>query len=238
MGTVNSATEATFQTEVLEASMSRPVVVLLWSARTDPANEMGVLLEAMISARGNAVSLVDVDVDGNPQIAEAFQATVFPTVFVVVEGKPYLGFSGAVAPVEVQTFVDQLVPPPSEADKMAAAGDETSLRKALELDPGHTGAIEALARILIDSARPTEALELLARLPETPEVHALNAEARLAEAHVSTAEAEIVPKLDELLERVASDEVARQEYLDLLEALGAANPQTAIYRKALAARLF
>ena len=95
-----------------------------------------------------------------------------------------------------------------------------------------------MARILIDSARPTEALELLARIPETPEVHTLNAEARLAEAHVSTAEAEIVPKLDELLERAAADEVARQEYLDLLEALGAANPLTASYRKALAARLF
>jgi hypothetical protein len=83
-----------------------------------------------------------------------------------------------------------------------------------------------------------EALEMLARIPETPEVHALNAEARLAEANVSTAEAEIVPKLDELLERVAADEGARQEYLDLLETLGATNPLTASYRKALAARLF
>ena len=238
MGLVNNATEATFQTEVLEASMTRPVVVLLWSARSDPDNEMGMLLEALISARGNEVSLVGVDVDASPQIAQAFHADVFPTAFVVIEGKPYLGFAGAVPPAEVQAFVDQLVPPPSEADELAAAGDEDSLRKALELDPGHIVAIEGLARILIDSARPSEALELLARIPETPEVHALNAEARLAEAHVSTAEAEITPKLDELLERVAQDEAARQEYLDLLEALGAANPLTAEYRKALAARLF
>lgn len=235
---MNSATEATFQTEVIEASMTRPVVVLLWSPRTDPGNEMGVLLEALILARGNEVSLVGVDVESSPQIAQAFHTEVFPSAFVVVEGKPYLGFTGPVPPAEVQAFVDQLVPPPSEADELTAAGDEVSLRKALELDPGHAGAIEALARILIDSARPTEALELLARIPETPEVHALNAEARLAEAHVSTAEAEITPKLDELLERVAEDESARQEYLDLLEALGAANPLTATYRKALAARLF
>jgi len=235
---VNDVTEATFQTEVIEASMLRPVVVELWSPRSDPANETGLLLEALIAARGDAVALVAVDADANPQIAQAFRAEQLPSAFVVVEGKPFLGFSGPITPSEAQAFVDQLVPPPSEADTLAAAGDEASLRRALELDPGHVVAISTLARILIDTARPTEALELLARIPETPEIHALNAEARLAEAHVSTVEVEIVPKLDGLLERVASDEGARQEYLDLLEALGAGNPLTATYRKALAARLF
>lgn len=238
MGDVNSATEANFSTEVLEASMTQPVVVLLWSPRLQPDNETGLLLDALISARGDAVAFVSVDVDENPKIAQAFQVDAVPAAFVVVEGKPYAGFTGPISAEEAQAFVEQLVPPPSEADVLAAAGDEDSLRKALDLDPGHVDAIVGLARILIDSARPTEALELLARIPETPEVHALNAEARLAEAHVSTAEAEIVPKLDELLERVAADEAARQEYLDLLETLGATNPLTATYRKALAARLF
>ena len=238
MESVNDATEASFQHEVIEASMTRPVVVELWSPRFDEDNELGVLLEALIAARGDAVGLVAIDIDANPKIAEAFRVEEVPAAFVVVEGKPYLGFSGPVSPAEVQAFVEQLVPPPTEADELAAAGDEDSLRRALELDPGHVVAISALARLMIVSARPTEALEMLARIPETPEVHALNAEARLAEANVSTAEAEIVPKLDELLERVAADEGARQEYLDLLETLGATNPLTASYRKALAARLF
>ena len=235
---MNDVTEATFQTEVIEPSMTRPVVVELWSERSDPSNSLGTVLDELVAARGGAVGVVAVDIDANPTIAQAFRAEQVPSAYVVVEGKPFLGFAGPVSRAEAEAFLDQLIPPPSEADVLADAGDEDSLRQALALDPGHAGAIEALARILIDSARPTEALELLARIPETPEVHTLNAEARLAEAHVSTAEAEIVPKLDELLERAAADEVARQEYLDLLEALGAANPLTASYRKALAARLF
>jgi putative thioredoxin len=44
--------------------------------------------------------------------------------------------------------------------------------------------------------------------------------------------------LDALLDRVRDDEDARQEYLDLLEALGPDDPRTLRYRKALSSRLF
>ena len=44
--------------------------------------------------------------------------------------------------------------------------------------------------------------------------------------------------LDGLLDRVKNDEEARQEFVDLLETLGADDPRTTQYRKALAARLF
>ena len=49
---------------------------------------------------------------------------------------------------------------------------------------------------------------------------------------------EIEAKLDELLERVREDDAARQEFVDLLETLGAGDPRTNEYRRALAARLF
>ena len=50
-----------------------------------------------------------------------------------------------------------------------AAGDEVSLRRALELEPDHPAACAALARILVDRGEPDEALTLLARIPETAE---------------------------------------------------------------------
>jgi thioredoxin-like negative regulator of GroEL len=37
---------------------------------------------------------------------------------------------------------------------------------------------------------------------------------------------------------VKDDEVARQEYLDILETMGGADPRTAKYRKLLTAKLF
>ncbi len=45
-------------------------------------------------------------------------------------------------------------------------------------------------------------------------------------------------RLSGLLPRVKDDEAARQEYLDVLELLGADDPRTAGYRKALTAQLF
>ena len=48
----------------------------------------------------------------------------------------------------------------------------------------------------------------------------------------------IIALLDSLLERVRGDDEARQEFVDLLETLGADDPRKSRYRKALAARLF
>jgi len=137
--------------------------------------------------------------------------------------------------------VQRLAPTPSEADNLVAAGDEASLRQALELEPDHQGATEALARLLIDRGEAPDALALLARLPETDTGRALAAEARLLEAGVDVSNsdhAEIEAKLDELLDKVRDDDAARQEFVDLLEAMGAEDPRTNEYRRALAARLF
>ena len=128
-----------------------------------------------------------------------------------------------------------------EADNLVAAGDEASLRQALELEPDHQGATEGLARLLIDRGEAPDALALLARLPETDTGRTLAAEARLLEAGVDVSNsdhAEIEAKLDELLDKVRDDDAARQEFVDLLAAMGAEDPRTNEYRRALAARLF
>ena len=121
-------------------------------------------------------------------------------------------------------------------DQLVEAGDEVSLRQALELVPDHVGAVLGLAELLVGRSDTDGALDLLARIPETPETRALAARARLAKRSVATDDATVV--LDALLDRVRDDEDARQEYLDLLEALGPEDPRTLQYRKALSSRLF
>jgi putative thioredoxin len=150
-------------------------------------------------------------------------------------------FIGALPEAQVAAFVQRLAPPPSEADTLVAQGDEASLRKALELSPGHVGATDALARILIDKGDGAGALAALQRIPETDAARSLAAEARLLLAGVDMSDTGtdgIESKLDELLDRVRDDEAARQEFVDLLETMGADNPRTNEYRRALAARLF
>ena len=54
---------------------------------------------------------------------------------------------------------------PSEADGLVAAGDEASLRRAVELEPTRADAAVPLARILHGRGELDEALRLLARVP-------------------------------------------------------------------------
>jgi putative thioredoxin len=199
------------------------------------------MLEKAVADTGGAVELAKVNVDENPAIAQAFQVQSIPAVFAISNGQVVDQFIGALPEAQVTAFVQRLAPAPSQADTLAAAGDEASLRQALELEPDHAGATEALARLLIDRGDAGEALTLLRRLPETETSRALAAEARLLEAGVDVSisdRAELEAKLDELLERVHDDDAARQEFVDLLETLGAEDPRTNEYRRALAARLF
>ena len=234
-------TDQTFQDDVLARSNEVPVIVDLWAPWCGPCKTLGPMLEKAVADTNGAVELAKVNVDDNPRVAQTFAVQSIPAVFAIHNGQVVDSFIGALPEAQVTAFVQGLAPAPSEADTLAAAGDEASLRRALELQPDHAGAIEALARLLIARGEPTEALALLARIPETDATRALAADARLLEAGVDISDSgrdEIAGKLDALLDRVRDDDAARQEFVDLLEALGAADPRTNEYRRALATRLF
>ena len=231
-------TDATFQTEVLDRSVTVPVVVDLWAPWCGPCRTLGPMLEQAVGATGGAVELAKVNVDENPEVAASFRVQSIPAVFAVRGGQVVDGFIGAIPQAQVEEFVARLAPaPPSEVDQLVEAGDEVSLRKALDIERSHAGAVTALARLLVDRGESDEALELLARLPETPDVRAIAALARLAARGVPAGD-EIGRTLDGLLDRVRDDEGARQEFLDVLETLGPDDPRTSEYRRALASRLF
>ena len=234
-------TDQTFEAEVVARSATVPVVVDLWAEWCGPCKTLGPILEKVIGETDGRVELAKVNVDENPWVAQQFQVRSIPAVFAFADGKVVDGFIGALPEAQVKQFVDRLAPEPTEADLLVAKGDEASLRGALELEPDHAAAIESLARLLIGRGDPAEALAVLGRIPETDVTRALAADARLLEAGVDvtdTGRDEIAAKLDDLLERVRDDDAARQEFVDLLEALGADDPRTNEYRRALAARLF
>jgi putative thioredoxin len=235
---VIDVTDATFEQDVLVRSEQVPVVVDLWAPWCGPCRTLGPILEKAVAAKDGSVELVKVNVDENPQISASFQVQSIPAVFALKDRQVVDGFIGAVPEPQVTEFVERLAPLPSEADTLAEAGDEVSLRRALELEPDHPGAVVALARLLVGRGESTEALQLLGRTPETPQSRQVAAEARLAAQQVEVPPDGVDVLLDSLLTKVKGDDDARQEFLDLLETLGPDDPRTARYRKALSARLF
>ncbi|MFZ1489631.1 MAG: tetratricopeptide repeat protein [Ilumatobacteraceae bacterium] len=229
-------TDATFQTEVVERSTTTAVVIDLWAPWCGPCQTLGPILERVVDATGGKVVLVKVNVDENPQISQAFRVQSIPAVFAMKDGQVVDGFMGAYPEPEVQAFVDRLQPTEEESqlESLIAAGDEASLRAALEIEPGNEQAVVALAELLVQGKRADEALALLARIPENDRVRRVAAEARLSENPTDDFDA----KLTELLDRVRDDDEARQEYVDILELMGPHDPRTASFRKQLTSRLF
>ena len=229
-------TDATFEAEVLERSKQTPVLVDLWAPWCGPCRTLGPLIEQVVDATEGQVVLTKVNVDENPEISQAFRVQSIPAVYALKDGKVVDGFIGAQPEPVVKEFVDRLLPSEQETEvaELLAKGDEESLRRVLELEADNEAAIVALGELLASDGRGDEALELIERIPESAGTRHVAALARAGDVDTT----DIEQKLDALLDRVKGDDDARQEFLDLLELLGADDPRTGDYRKQLTARLF
>jgi putative thioredoxin len=139
------ATDQSFDTDVIERSRTVPVVVDFWAEWCAPCRQLGPLLEQAVEETHGAVDLVKVDVDANPQVALRYRVQGIPAVKAFKDGRMVDEFTGAVPRVAVESFLRGLLP--SEADRLAALGDEASIRRALELQPNHPAARAALVRL-------------------------------------------------------------------------------------------
>jgi putative thioredoxin len=139
-------TEASFESDVIERSHERPVVVDFWAAWCGPCRALTPVLEAQIAERDGAVELAKVDVDANPGLSATFRVQGIPAVKAFKGGKVVSEFVGAKSPVAVASFLDELLAPPR------VTGVVESLRDSGEL-PDVVGALEG--------GDPERALDLL-----------------------------------------------------------------------------
>jgi putative thioredoxin len=155
--------ESNFQSAVIDRSHTVPVVVDFWAEWCGPCRQLGPVIERAVAERAGKVELAKLDVDANPGLARRFRIQGIPAVKAFRDGEVAAEFVGAQPPLAVERFLDSLLP--SEADGLIEQGDETSLRRAHELEPTRADAAVPLARVLRQRGETDEALAILGRVP-------------------------------------------------------------------------
>lgn len=95
--------------EILELSRSVPVVVDLWAEWCGPCKQLSPIIEKVTREQRGRVVLAKVDVDANPQVAQAFRAQSIPMVVALIGGQPVPMFTGAVPEEQVREVFARLL---------------------------------------------------------------------------------------------------------------------------------
>jgi putative thioredoxin len=109
-------TRATFETDIVEASMTTPVLVDFWHPKSEQCLLLVPLLEKLEIDYAGRFILAKVDASQEQEIAQAFGVQSIPTCILMMNGKPVDGFQGAVPEDKLKEFLDKHLPPAAEIE--------------------------------------------------------------------------------------------------------------------------
>ncbi|OBH00556.1 co-chaperone YbbN [Mycobacterium sp. E136] len=256
-------TEANLENEVLVRSNQVPVVVLLWSPRSDASVQLGDALGQLASADGGKWSLATVNVDVVPRVAQMFGVQAIPTVVALAAGQPLASFQGMQPPEQLRRWIDSLLnavagklPGSGEAEEAEEVDPELAQARSY-LDEGDFDAARTAYQAILD-ANPNHAeakgavrqIEFLKRATsQTPDAIAAadaapdDIELAFAAADVEVLQQNVAAAFDRLIglvKRTAGDDrtTVRTRLIELFDLFDPADPEVIAGRRNLANALY
>jgi putative thioredoxin len=120
-----------FEAKVMAASMETPVIVDFWAPWCGPCKQLMPILEKAVQAAKGEVLLAKVNLDENPELAQALRVQSVPTVYGFFGGRPVDAFQGMQPESAINAFVDKLVQA-ARANKPEAIDIPDTLKVAAE----------------------------------------------------------------------------------------------------------
>lgn len=207
---VFDVTEQSFETDVIQVSLTTPVLIDFWADWCGPCKSLGPILEKVVDSYGGRLKLGKVDTDKEMQLAGAFGIRSLPTVVLVKDGQMVDGFMGALPESGVRAFIEKHLGKPAPAAAAEPEEDETLTNETAQ---------EAVARLQQEVAANADKPEL---------------KLDLALALVRAGEADAAQaQLDSLPPNLASDAKAKRAaaQLDFSRALNGAPDISALRAK-------
>lgn len=166
-GVTLDVTTATFETEVMEASMRMPVVIDFWAPWCGPCRALTPVLEKLAGEYKGKVKVVKINSDENQELAAAFRVRSIPYVAAIIGGQLADQFMGAKPEGQVRPFFDKLLQMFAQAMPEAAAALEAAAADAAPpLSPADAKRQEAAYKVqggdlegAIDSLKAALALD-------------------------------------------------------------------------------
>jgi len=253
---VYDTSDATFNADVIERSMTVPVVIDFWAEWCGPCKQLSPVLEKLALEGGGAWVLAKIDVDANPRIAQAFRVQGIPMVFAVVGGQPVDAFTGVVPEAQLRPWIEAVLKaggvdvPMADDPQLLAADDalvdgdldeaERAYKKILAERPADEAAAAGLAQVgLLRRVQGVDVPSALADADARPDDMA--AQLLAADLEVLSGEAErAYARLVQLVRRVFGDDrdTVRQHLVSLFSVAAPDDPAVAAARRALANALF
>jgi len=115
-GVAREVTSASFEKDVLEASLEAPVVVDFWATWCAPCRALAPVLEKLAVEYKGKFTLAKIDTDSNQELAARFGVRGIPNVKAFVGGEMVAEFNGAIPEAAVREFLEKIIP--TEAEKL------------------------------------------------------------------------------------------------------------------------